>query len=164
MTKENVRELFTVAQAQDDEAILEFYRSLIGMHGCTWNMDYPGPEHVKMDIEKQNLFLVKDAMGIVATISVDSDDQVDSLPNWTQENAREAARLGVREDMQGQGIAREMLLCLMEELKKRGHEAIHFLVSPDNPAALASYQKLEFNNRGEVFLYGHRWFCYEKMI
>ena len=115
-------------------------------------------------IEKKNLFLVKDADGIVATISIDSDDQVDALENWTIANSKEAARLAVRKDMQGRSIARDMLTLLMEELKKRGYSGIHFLVSPGNPAALASYGKLSFENRGRVRLYEKEWFCYEKRI
>lgn len=154
----------TLAQMADAENILEFYHSFIGTEGCTWDEKYPGLEHIHMDIQAKNLFFYKDEKGIVATISIDSDEQVDSLKNWTITNAKEAARLAVRKDMQNTGIARKMLLCLMEELKNRGYEGIHFLVSPGNPAALASYEKLSFTNRGTVFLYDHEWYCYEKRV
>lgn len=158
------KEEFCVAEPQDAQTILDFYHSFIGTEGCTWNEWYPAMEHVCSDIEKKNLFVVKDAEGIVATISIDSDDQVDALENWTIANSREAARLAVRSDMQGQSIARDMLTLLMEELKERGYEGIRFLVSPENPAALASYRKLLFENRGVVRLYERDWFCYEKRI
>ena len=163
MSAEVTKEMFVLATPEDAQEILDFYRSFIGQDGCTWSVDYPGPEHIRMDIEKENLFLVRDEKGIVATISIDSDEQVDALSNWTEANAKEAARLGVRRDMQSRGIARKMLLWLMDMLKERGYAGIHFLVSPDNRAALASYEKLEFENRGEVFLYEHNWFCYEKI-
>lgn len=163
MNAEVTKEMFVLARPEETQEILDFYRSFIGQDGCTWSMEYPGPEHISMDIEKENLFLVRDEKGIVATISIDSDDQVDVLPHWTETNAKEAARLGVRTDMQSRGIARKMLLLLMDTLKERGYAGIHFLVSPDNRAALASYQKLNFENRGEVFLYEHAWFCYEKI-
>ncbi|MBE5882330.1 MAG: GNAT family N-acetyltransferase [Lachnospiraceae bacterium] len=159
-----IKECFREAHKEEAEEILNFYRSFIGTEGCTWSQEYPGEEHVAMDIRQGNLFLVKDEKGIAATISIDSDEQVDALPNWTVENAREAARLAVRKDMQNGGVAREMLLCLMEELKRRGYQGIHFLVSPGNPAALASYAKLRFENRGEISMYDHTWFCYEKRI
>lgn len=158
------RENFVLAKKEDAEQIVAFYHSFIGTPGCTWDDGYPSMEHVSMDIEKDNLFLVKDDKGIVAAISIDSDEQVAAISKWTIENSREAARLAVRKDMQGKGIAREMLLLLMEELKRRGYEGIHFLVSPGNPAALASYRKLEFNNLGTEFMYGRDWFCYEKRI
>lgn len=158
-----VKEL-DIARDGDEQAILDFYHSFIGSEGCTWNEWYPAMEHVRMDMEKKNLFIIKDAEGIVATISIDSDDQVDALENWTIANSKEAARLAVRKDMQGKGIARDMLTLLMKELKKRGYEGIHFLVSPENPAALASYRKLDFENRGLVHMYEQNWFCYEKRI
>lgn len=159
-----IKERFMTASIAEAQEILEFYHSFIGTEGCTWNEYYPALEHVCMDIEKENLFLVRDEKGIVATISIDSDDQVDALENWTIANSREAARLAVRKDMQGKSIARGMLMRLMEELKVRGYEGIRFLVSPGNPAALASYRKLEFENRGRARLYDHEWFCYEKRI
>jgi len=158
------KERFVLAKKEEAEQIVMFYHSFIGTPGCTWDEEYPAIEHVYMDIEKENLFLVRDEKGIVATISVDSDEQVDAIPKWTIENSREAARLAVRADMQGKGIARDMLLLLMAELKNRGYEGIHFLVSPGNPAALASYRKLEFQNLGTEFMYGRDWFCYEKRI
>lgn len=158
------KESFKLATMEDAEQIVAFYHSFIGTCGCTWDEGYPAMEHVCMDIEKDNLFLVKDEKGIVATISIDSDEQVDAIKKWTIENSKEAARLAVRADLQGEGIARKMLQFLMEELKERGYEGIHFLVSPSNPAALASYRKLEFNNLGTEFIYGHEWYCYEKRI
>lgn len=158
------KESFKLATMGDAEQIVAFYHSFIGTQGCTWDEGYPAMEHVCMDIEKDNLFLVKDEKGIVATISIDSDEQVDAIKKWTIENSKEAARLAVRADLQGKGIARDMLRLLMDELKRRGYEGIHFLVSPGNPAALASYQKLEFNNLGIEFMYGREWYCYEKRI
>ncbi|MBQ8188887.1 MAG: GNAT family N-acetyltransferase [Lachnospiraceae bacterium] len=154
----------TLAEMADAENILQFYHSFIGTEGCTWDEHYPGLEHIHMDINAKNLFLCKDEKGIIATISIDSDEQVDSLKNWTIPNAKEAARLAVRKDMQNIGIARKMLLYLMKELNDRGYEGIHFLVSPGNPAALASYEKLSFENRGTIFLYNHEWYCYEKKL
>lgn len=158
------KEKFKTANMAEAEEILAFYHSFIGEEGCTWDEGYPAMEHVCMDIEKENLFLVRDEKGIVATISVDSDAQVDAIDKWEIANSREAARLAVRKDMQGKSVARNMLLLLMEELKRRGYKGIHFLVSPDNPAALASYQKLVFENRGIVNMYGRDWYCYEKKI
>lgn len=155
---------FIPAENAEEKEILEFYRSFIGTEGCTWSQEYPESEHIRMDMEKRNLFRIKDEKGIVATISIDSDELVDKLPNWTIRDAGEAARLAVRKDMQNSGIAREMLRFLMDEMKQRGYRGIHFLVSPGNPAALASYAKLQFTCCGEAELYDHNWLCYEKEI
>lgn len=158
------REDFVRAALADAEELLALYHSFIGAEGCTWDEGYPSMEHIDRDIELGNLFIVRDEKGIVAAISIDTDAQVDALPNWKIANSREAARLVVRKDMQGKSIARNMLTLLMEELKEQGYEGIHFLVSPGNPAALASYRRLTFENRGTVHMYEHEWFCYEKRI
>lgn len=153
-----------IAKPGDAQRILGFYHSFIGTDGCTWDEKYPGITEVTVDIEKENLFYIEDVGGIIATISIDSDLQVDKLPVWKVPNAGEAARLGVRPDMQNKGIARKMLIQLMEILKERGYRGIHFLVSPDNHAAMASYSKLGFTLAGQTCLYDHQWLCYEKLL
>lgn len=158
------KETLTMAKPEDARRILGFYHSFIGTDGCTWDETYPGITEIIRDIDKENLFYIEDARGIIATISIDSDALVDALPLWKIENAGEAARLGVRPDMQNRGIARKMLTLLMEIMKNRGYAGIHFLVSPGNPAALASYNKLEFTLAGETCLYNHEWLCYEKRL
>lgn len=153
-----------IAKPEDAQRILGFYHSFIGTDGCTWNEKYPGITELTVDIEKKNLFYMEDAKGIIATISIDSDRLVDALALWSIKNAGEAARLGVRQDMQNRGIARKMLMILMQILKERGYEGIHFLVSPDNQAALASYSRLGFVPAGKAYLYEHEWLCYEKHL
>lgn len=153
-----------IAKTGDAKRILGFYHTFIGTEGCTWDEIYPGITEVTRDIEKENLFYIEDENGIIATISIDSDRLVDALPLWKIPDAAEAARLGVRPDMQNQGIARKMLTRLMEVMKDRGYKGIHFLVSPHNPAALASYATLGFTLAGQTCLYNHEWLCYEKIL
>ena len=52
-----------------------------------------------------------DAGDLIATSSIDEDQEVDSLTAWDENiaPAGELARLCVREDMQNQGIAKEMM-------------------------------------------------------
>lgn len=59
---------------------------------------------------------------IIGTITVDEDPQVEALTCWskTLQPSAELSRLGVRTDMQNQGIARQLLQHGMEELKNRG--------------------------------------------
>ena len=35
---------FCLANPKDISAILDFYHSLIGTHGCTWSKDYPNED------------------------------------------------------------------------------------------------------------------------
>ena len=80
------------------------------------------------------------------------------------EPSAELSRLGVRTDMQNQGIARQLLQHGMEELKKQGKRSVHFLVCKTNKKALRSYEKLHFDVVGESDLFDEDWWCYEKEL
>ncbi len=153
------------AAAADAGAVMVLYRSQIGTPGCTWDEHYPTPALLARDIAAGNAYVMRDEAGVVvATIAIDQDEEVDSLPCWSGKRGeyRELARLCVKRELQGRGIARQMLSFGMEELRRRGCLGVHFLVSPDNPKALASYRVFGFENLGTAQLYGQSWFCYEK--
>ena len=76
----------------------------------------------------------------------------------------EVSRVGVYQEFQNQGIARKLLVGVMEELKNRGYQAVHLLVAKDNVKALRSYDKLNFESVGECELWGHMYWCYEKAL
>lgn len=155
----------TLAQREDFEAVMKLYRAAVGEEGCTWDEDYPSEDDIRGDIERSALYYARNACGeIIAAFAIDSDEKVDALPCWTPgiAPAGEIARLVVGRRWQNQGIARQMLIHAMEELKRRGYRGIHFLVSKSNERALRSYGKLAFVKVGEITLYGHDWYCYEK--
>lgn len=156
----------TYANKQDKKEILALYRSMIGTDGCTWTMDYPNEQHIDMDIESENLFLIRDDHNeIIATLSIDQDKEVDALPNWTiPGKSAELARIAVRKDYQGQGIARELITTILEFLPSRGYKSAHYLVSETNNKAIASYKKLNFKSCGTSDLYGEHWLCFEKEL
>ena len=153
------------ANAADAEAIMALYRAMIGRPGCTWNEHYPTPALLARDLRDGNVYVMRDdAGGIIATIAIDQDGAVDALPCWSLApgQSRELARLCVRADCQNRGIARQMLRFGMAALKARGYRGTHFLVSPHNPQALASYEVLGFQNVGTAEMFGQPWYCYEK--
>jgi ribosomal protein S18 acetylase RimI-like enzyme len=153
------------ATAADAEAIMGLYRAMIGRPGCTWNEHYPTPALLARDLRDGNVYVMRDGAGaIIATLAIDQDEAVDALPCWSLApgTSRELARLCVRADYQNQGVARQMLRFGMAALKARGYQGVHFLVSPQNPQALASYAKLGFRNVGTAEVFGQSWYCYEK--
>ena len=95
----------------DKEEILALYRTRL--YGpADWNEYYPNEETIEFDLSRDALFVMKnDAGELMATISIDEDEEVDSLTVWDENiaPAGELARLCVREDMQNQGIAKEMM-------------------------------------------------------
>ena len=138
------------------------------MYGpADWNEYYPNEETIEFDLSRDALFVMKnDAGELIAAISIDEDEEVDSLIVWDENiaPAGELARLCVREDMQNQGIARQLLQHGMEELKKQGKRSVHFLVCKTNKKALRSYEKLHFDVVGESDLFDEDWWCYEKEL
>ncbi|MCI8667944.1 MAG: O-acetyl-ADP-ribose deacetylase [Lachnospiraceae bacterium] len=158
---------FGLAQEQDRIEIMNLYGSMIGVKGCTWSREYPNMELLIRDIKNENEFCMRnEADDIIAAIVIDEDEEVRKLPFWNPDYKKtgELARLAVRQDYQNQGIAVKMIQETAGIMWERGYDAIHFLVSRNNPAALASYQKLNLHLAGETNLFGGNWLCYEGLI
>lgn len=158
---------FIKATIEDINDISALYSAAIGTDGCTWSLDYPNKEITKSDLMRGDLFCMKTKEGeTVGAISVDDDKEVEALGCWSKKlkPVAELSRLVVKENYKNQSVARKLLSGAMEELRKRGCKAVHFLVSPGNTRALRSYAKLEFTHCGDCDLYEHHWFCYEKEL
>lgn len=158
---------FVNATYEDKEELMKLYRSAIGEDGSTWTMDYPNEEICDKDLLRGDLFCLKNEDGlIIGAISIDDDKMVEALDCWSKNlsPSRELARVIVRKEYRNNGIARTLLLSVMEELKKRGNRGVHFLVSKTNYKAINSYAALEFENKGECDLYDGDWWCYEKAL
>lgn len=155
---------FFTAVSEDADDIMELYKSMIGRDGCTWSDEYPSQETLFNDIDRKNQFCLKDDNGcIIAVISIDEDETVRGLAVWGSkyENAGELARLAVSEEYQNKGVAKELIRCVRQEMRKRGYDGIHFLASKANPAALACYKKLDVEIIGDTYLYDTDWWCFE---
>lgn len=157
---------FQLATTNDFDIIMQLYRSAIGSEGCTWNNEYPNEEILKNDIYRKDIYCLVENNEILGAISIDADDVIDNLPNWspTLYPSKEIARLVVKENFQNKGIARVLLTSIMQIMKERGNIGAHFLVSKYHEKALRSYAKLGFNNKGEVSVFGVDWLCYEKEL
>ena len=76
----------------DKEEILALYRTRL--YGpADWNEYYPNEETIEFDLSRDALFVMKnDAGELIATISIDEDEEVDSLTVW-DENIAPAGEL-----------------------------------------------------------------------
>lgn len=158
---------FKAATREDRGEILSLYRSLVGTEYCAWTETYPGETEVESDLSREALFCMRDRDGTLAgVISIDQDEEIEKLPCWTEalQPSGELSRLGVKEAYQNRGLARELLRCGMEELRRRGCKSVHFLVCKTNRKAIRSYEKLHFQIVGECRLFGEDWWCYEKAL
>lgn len=155
------------AEETEKQLIMEMYTAAMGRKGCTWNDSYPNREILEGDFHRGDLFVWKNAENeVVGAISIDDDKVVEALPCWsdTLQPSAELARLVVREDSQNQGIARKMILSVMEILRQRSCKSVHYLVSGKNERAVRSYAQLHFHKKGEADLFDEHWLCYEKAL
>ena len=156
-----------MATEADTDAILSLYRAQVGREFCFWNEDYPGPETIAFDLSRDALFVMKDEKGeIIAAISAEEDEDVDRLDCWTPslQPGGEYARLAVAPAWQNQGLAREMVVFILNVLRKRGFRSVHILVNRDNIKAIRSYAHIGFRMAGECEMYGQHFLCYEKEL
>ena len=150
----------------DINKIIIIYNSLVGTQGCTWDMDYPNIDDVKNDFSKDSLYVVCEGDDIIGVAAAGKDDELEHLECWNKDikNPCDLARIGVKAEYQGRGIAKELIRYIEKDVIKRGFDGIHFLVSKTNPRALNLYNSLNYKNVGETIMYEKEWFCYEKKI
>ena len=165
------------ATEQDIEEILALYKAQLGREFCPWDDEYPGLTQIHYDLSRHSLLVMREALAsdddgtnpkgrIIAAITIDADEKVESLPYWTRalQPGCELSRLAVAPDQQNQGIARQMILHAMDVLRERGFVSVHFLVNRLNVKALRSYDKLGFATVGEVEFFDQPMLCYEKKL
>lgn len=152
------------ATREDADQILALYRTML-YGAAAWSEEYPNRETIQFDLSRNALFVMKNELGeILATISIDEDEAVEALPCWSKDiqPVSELSRLGVRSDVQNQGIARQMMQHVFEILKQEGKKGVHILVLKGHVVALASYTKLGFKQVGTCQLFDHKDFiCLE---
>lgn len=154
-------------QQEDADEIFALYHSLIDMPGGTWSEEYPNYEQVKTDLAQAEVFVMHDDRGrIVAAIVNEQSDEFEGMASWYPDVTRWAqfGRLGVAREMQGRGIARQMLAYAMQQACEEGCEAVRFLVGANNTLAQRSYAKLGFDICGETDAWEEHWLCYQKRL
>ena len=155
--------IIELAKETDKQEILKLYKAQLGREFCPWNEYYPSMDEIEFDLSRDSLFVMKEDDKIIAAISIDDDEQVDSLPYWSAElvPGAELSRLAVSPDCQGKGVAKEMIVYGLEQLKKRNFKSLHFLVNKHNVKALKCYSAFDFTKVGECELYDQPMLCYE---
>ena len=160
-------ETIELALPQDAEAIYALYRSLIHDPYSVWDEEYPSPEIVSEDLERNDVLVLRlPDGGIGAAIVLEKDEEFDADVPWYPDVTRWCAlgRLGVAHGLQGRGIARRMLTRAMEQARAEGYKAVRFLVGAHNVPALRSYAKLGFDVCGQTRMWDEDWLCYEKRL
>lgn len=154
------------AEESDKEELLRLYQSMIG-GPADWNEYYPSTETIEFDLAHDSLFVMKnEKKEIIACISIDHDDEVDALSCWSQtlQPSAELARVCVRKDLQGQGIAKMMMEYAFTKLREQNKKSVHILVRTKHSAALACYRAIGFTQVGTCELFDKQFVCMEKVL
>ncbi len=152
-------------QPGDAEALLSFYESVKGTPGSVWDKDYPAMENVLDDIARACAWAFMEEGRIVASISTEEDDVL--LTDCPVDRSLRSVcitRVAVARDHQGQGLAAQLVEALLPILRERGIQAARLLVSDQNPAAMKTYAACGFRIVGSCFMYGHSYFCEERLL
>ena len=153
------------AEPEDAGDVLRLYRAQLGRPYCFWDGDYPGEDTIRADLEREGLFVMKDAAGeIAAAVSIEEDADVDRLDCWTPglQPGGEFARLCVAPALQNRGLARRMVAHVLGALKARGFKSAHIVVNRENLPAIRTYAHSGFRTAGECFLYRQHFLCCER--
>ena len=156
----------TLAEESDKDELLKLYRSMIG-GAANWNEYYPSMENIEFDIAHDSLFVMKNQKGeIISAISIDHDEEVDKLDCWSKDfqPSAEVARVCVRKDLQGQGIAKMMMEHVFAVLREQNKKSVHILVRDNHKVALKCYSDLGFVLVGECELFEKHFVCMEKKL
>ena len=158
--------VFKLAKKEDTSKILEFYHSLIGTSGCTWNLDYPNEDIVNQDIINNSLYLLKenDVIISVAVAGIGSGYTKTAKLKWSSNNPCDLARFGVLLSKQNCGIGSFMLNKVITAVKERGFDGIQLLVDKLSPTASALYDKNGFVQCGETQMDDTDFYCYEMVF
>lgn len=166
MIESNVEYKFRLAEPEDETEIWNVYQGIIGTQGCTWDAEYPSVVEIITDIKMKSLYCMTDDRGkIIAVATAGALDELEDLA-WDARMTKpcELARIGVLPSMQKRGLASKLLDAVIEDCKRRGYNGMRFLVSKTNENALTLYNKFGFQKIGEVFRYGHDFYCYYKIL
>lgn len=153
------------ATGEDTAEVLALYRS--NLYGAAdWSEHYPNEETIEYDLSREALFVMKEDGEIIATISIDEDEEVKKLPWWSPalQPSGELSRLCVKDGYRNQGIARQMMEHTFEELRKQGCKSVHILVKTGHKVALQSYSHLNYRQVGSCHLFEKEFLCFEKEL
>lgn len=153
--------------AADVPAVTALWQSLVGSEGCTWDEEYPGKEEAEEDAVQGALYVLSTDEGeIIGAMAAGADSELWQYEFWSRDIQRHCgcARLGISKAYQNRGLAEFLFSEVEKDVLVRGYDGIGFLVSPNNPKALAVYAKMNYDKVGQCVLYEQDWFCYEKKL
>lgn len=153
-----------------DEVAALFQRAILYMtrQGIPqWDEVYPDREILRQDIEKQQLYVGVWEDRIVSVYVLNREYEPEyNTGDWTYrgEEYRVIHRLCVDPCVQNQGIGRNTMEHIEEELTQQGLKSIRLDAFTRNPYALRMYERLGYQTVGHADWRKGRFYLMEKLL
>lgn len=119
-----------------------------------WFDYYPNIEIVNSDINNKTAYIIKKDNKCIAAITLNEEQEPEYRQiNWHKSNGRTLVvhRLAVHPAYQNQGHAKRLMLFAEEFAVQNGYTSIRLDTLCANRYAISLYEKLGYQNLGEVF-------------
>lgn len=159
---------FREAAASDLDAIEALYRSCTAhspAHGNdSWSEEYPNRQFAQEDLAVHGLFVLESGDEIIASISLVPEDDWDELPLWTGDHSCNLSRLCVKPQLQRMHLAERLMEEISALARSRGYRSTRHGSLITNVASNRLYERMGYQNRGRTSLYGHQYWCFERIL
>jgi ribosomal protein S18 acetylase RimI-like enzyme len=118
-----------------------------------WDASYPNKEIIGLDIERGTLYVCEDNSAIAGIIVLDENQAEEyKAIRWSQNQGPHLVmhRLAVHPEIQGKGIARQLIAFAEDYAERSGYTSIRLDTYAKNSRALWLYPSLGYDRRGEV--------------
>ena len=160
--------IFREATAADLDGVEALYRSCTAFsptHGNdNWSEEYPNRAFAEEDLLNHGLFVLSHSDEIIGAISLVPQDDWDELPVWQGETSCNLSRLGIKPQLQGLHLAQRMMEEISRVAKARGFRSTRHGSLITNVASNRLYERMGYHNRGRATMYGHEYWCFERLL
>ena len=133
-----------------------------------WQDGYPNPEVIKVDIEKEVGFVLKEGENLVGycAVLINNEPAYAGIEGkWlSNEDFVVVHRIAIAQDYLGKGLAKEMMKFIEEFAIKNNIYSVKADTNFDNLAMMKSFEKVGYVYCGEVFFRGSARRAYEKVL
>lgn len=162
---------FRKAQPGDLQEIMTLFRAATAAMDAQgipqWDDIYPCSEIIQEDIvqEQMQVGLADGKIAVVFVLEPCREGDYESA-NWQYPAERFVVlhRLCVHPRFQGQGIARQAMDYLEQEVRNSGFSCIRLDAFPQNPAAIRLYESRGYGRAGEITYRKGLFYLYEKNL
>ena len=159
---------FREATSDDLDAIVALYRSCTAYsptHGNdNWREEYPNRAFALEDLANHGLFVLEHAGEVIGAISLVPEDDWDELPVWQGAASCNLSRLCIKPQLQKMHLAQRMMEEVSALARARGYRSTRHGSLISNVASNRLYERMGYQNRGRASLYGHEYWCFERIL